>query len=442
MRSILRDRDPTRPLVLTNACLPNSVIGEALSGDRSSLVSKVIIEVVQGQFHRIEKDNTPTTSEDEAKDFVDLEGRMILPRLVDCHTHLDKGHILPRTPMANGTFGTALSTVKADREASWNADDVRQRMEFGLKSAFHHGTGAIRTHLDSHPGQLEISWPVLEALRNEWAGRIDLQAAALIPIEMVGNTEHFDRLCSVVAKADGALGAVAYPCDSLVSHVEQLFVAAKDRGLRLDFHADETLDPGARALEVIADATLRHGYGDRVLVGHCCSLAQLSPPDAARIIGKCAEGGLSVVSLPMCNLYLQDRQDPARTPRLRGVTALKELAHAGVNTAVASDNTRDPFFAYGDLDMLETFREATRILQLDHPHGDWISAATHRAARAMGLAGHGRLDVGGSADCIIFEGRAWHEVLSRPESNRIVLKAGRPNETTLPDYRELDPLVK
>ena len=40
----------------------------------------------------------------------------------------------------------------------------------------------------------------------------------------------------------------------------------------------------------------------------------------------------------------------------------------------ASDNTRDPFFAYGDLDLIEVFCEATRIAHLDHGEGDWLRA--------------------------------------------------------------------
>ena len=35
--------------------------------------------------------------------------------------------------------------------------------------------------------------------------------------------------------------------------------------------------------------------------------------------------------------------------------ALHELRQGGVPVAIASDNVRDQFYAYGDLDMLEVF---------------------------------------------------------------------------------------
>ena len=82
----------------------------------------------------------------------------------------------------------------------------------------------------------------------------------------------------------------------------------------------------------------------------------------------------------MCNMYLQDRS-AGRTPRWRGVTPLHELKAAGVPVMVACDNTRDPFYAYGDLDMLEVLREATRILHLDHAGTDWPRAVTRDAGR-------------------------------------------------------------
>jgi cytosine/creatinine deaminase len=146
-----------------------------------------------------------------------------------------------------------------------------------------------------------------------------------------------------------------------------------------------------------------------------------------------------VVSLPMCNIYLQDRT-PGRTPRQRGVTLLHELKAAGVEVVLASDNTRDPFHAYGDLDMLEVFREATRIAHLDHPVDDWPCAIASTPASVMGVDA-GRLSPGAEADLVLFRARNWTELLSRPQSDRIVLRAGRAIDMALPDYRELDPRI-
>ncbi|TIP53606.1 MAG: cytosine deaminase, partial [Mesorhizobium sp.] len=92
-------------------------------------------------------------------DAIDLAGRIVLPCFVDCHTHIDKGHIWPRKPNPDGTFMGALNATGADRTARWSAEDVARRMDFSLRSAYAHGTKAVRTHLDSVPPQEEISWP-------------------------------------------------------------------------------------------------------------------------------------------------------------------------------------------------------------------------------------------------------------------------------------------
>jgi len=142
----------------------------------------------------------------------------------------------------------------------------------------------------------------------------------------------------------------------------------------------------------------------------------------------------------MCNMYLQDRGDRT-TPRWRGVAPLHELEAAGAATMVASDNTRDPFYAYGDLDLIEVFREATRILHFDHSQTPWLRAVAATPAAVMGLAGHGTVAPGRPADLVLTRARSLNELLSRPQSDRVVLVAGQPIDTTLPDYRELDALL-
>jgi cytosine deaminase len=142
-------------------------------------------------------------------------------------------------------------------------------------------------------------------------------------------------------------------------------------------------NPDSNALEWIADATIRFDWQGRVTVGHCCSLACRSLVAPERTIARVAAAGIAVVSLPMCNMYLQDRRQSGRTPRWRGVTLLHELAAAGVSVAIGSDNTRDPFHAYGDLDPVEVFAQAVRIAQLDSPLNGWARAIT--VTRASGL---------------------------------------------------------
>lgn len=91
---------------------------------------------------------------------------------------------------------------------------------------------------------------------------------------------------------------------------------------------EESGDPAAAALSAVARAALRPRYEARVVRGHCCSLA------------------------------LQDDSAHGRTPQWRELTRMQKLRAAGVRVAVAGDNCRDPFYGYGDHDMLDTFAKA------------------------------------------------------------------------------------
>jgi len=375
---------------------------------------------------------------------VDLRGGIALPRFIDVHTHIDKGHIWPRRSNPDGTHAGARAAVAADREAHWSAGDVRTRMDFSLRCAFAHGTGALRTHLDSLGKQAAISWPVFAEARERWKARIALQAVALFPIDLAVDDEpQFRALAETVARHGGILGGITFlneaPNPKLELALDRLFGMAMAHGLDLDLHVDESGSPDARSLERIAAAARRHRFKGRIVAGHCCSLSLAADEDRARVIEVLMEARIAVVSLPMCNMYLQDRA-AGRTPRWRGVAPLHELDAAGVTVMVASDNTRDPFYAYGDLDMLEVFREATRILHLDHSDRPWLRLLGAASAEVMGLPQQGMIADGQSADLVLTSARTLPELLSRPQSDRVVLVAGRAIDTTLPDYRELDPL--
>jgi len=422
---------------LANARVPVCLVADAprLRAEDDGLAPCDIVV----EKERIAAIDAPTAGNDGLPRF-DLEAGIVLPRLVDVHTHIDKGQIWQRAQNPDGTHMGARMAVMADRERNWSREDVAKRMDFALRCAFAHGTGALRTHIDSYPAQAPISWPLFAEMREHWKGRIALQAVSLCPIDVANDEPVFRDLVNTVTKHGGILGGLTFmgeaPNAKTDAMLDRIFEAAAANGLDLDFHVDESDSPKARSLGQIADAALRHKFKGRIVAGHCCSLALADDNERVAIIAKVAEARIAVVSLPMCNMYLQDRV-AGRTPRWRGVAPLHELAAAGVTVMVASDNTRDPFYAYGDLDMLEVYREATRILHFDHSQRPWLKTVAATPGEVMGLP-NGRMAVGAPAGLVLTRARTVNELLSRPQVDRMVLCAGEQVERAPPDYRELD----
>ncbi len=278
---------------------------------------------------------------------------------------------------------------------------------------------------------------MFKRLRTEWAGRIALQGVSLVPLEAYA-TPFAEDMADVVAEAGGLLGGAGALQPDAPALIRRVFDLAVDRNLDIDLHVDETGDPAAHTLRRIAQEAIARGYQGRVTCGHCCSLAVQDPASASETIALVADAGITVVSLPMVNLYLQGRR--AGTPGWRGITLVQELRAAGVRVVIASDNTRDPFYGFGDLDLCEVFREAVRIGHLDMPVGDWPAAVTALPAAAMGVQ-YG-LRAGNPADLVLFTARSYSELLSRPQADRVVVRAGRAVSTMPPAYSELDALLQ
>ena len=396
----------------------------------------VDLEVRGGAIARI----TPTGQTDlNEQPVINLKQGLIWPCFVDMHTHLDKGHIWPRCPNPDGTFMGALKTVRQDHH-NWQHDELYQRIEFGLKCSYAHGTQAIRTHLDSFGPLGATNFKVFDQLRRQWSDRLTLQAVCLVSLDYFLTPEG-EPLAQLVAEFGGVLGGVAYTNPELVSQVDQVFTLAKRYGLDLDFHTDESLNPEDMTLRYVAEAALRHDFQGAITCGHCCSLSVQSPETVEQTLSLVKAANISIVSLPMCNLYLQDRQ-PDCTPRYRGVTILHELHQQGIPVALASDNCRDPFYAYGDHDGLDVFKQSVRIGHLDRPFSHWPLSLTGRPGQLMGLNNLGTLAPGLPANIICFKARSLNELVARAQCDRIVIRQGQQIDTTLPDYCELDPWVQ
>ena len=416
------------------------------------------LEISAGQIAQILAASSPIPANLPS---VDLRQGQVWPCFVDLHTHLDKGHIWPRRPNPDGSFDSALTAAQSDYEA-WSAEDLYRRMEFGLKCAYAHGSSAIRTHLDIFGERSTTSLEVFSTLRREWADRVTMQAAALVTLDIY-LTPAGEKLADQMAAVNGCLGGLPMMGADLDTQLDRLFALAQERQLNLDFHTDESGNPSDITLRYVAEAALRHNFTGQIVCGHCCSLAVQSAEQVLATLRSVKQAKIGIVSLPMCNLYLQDRNQSAsaqftqailgerladlrqfttQTPRWRGVTLVHELKQFGVPVAFASDNCRDPFYAYGDHDGYEVFSQAVRIAQLDAPHSNWCQSVTTIPADLMGLPTQGRIGVGLPADLILFKARSFSELLARTQADRRVLRLGKLIDSRLPDYAELDDLMQ
>lgn len=439
MRDIPTDWRGT--LTLSEATVPAGLIApdSGIDIDRDGFAC-VDMDLAHGRISAVRPHNPSSTGTHQ----VALRRRMLWPTLRDLHTHLDKGHIWRRAPNTDGTHATAAATVARDRRANWSAEDVATRFEFALRCGWAHGTSAIRTHLDSYElAQARISWGVFETLRTRWVGRMDLQGVCMTRVDAYAGADGA-ALVDLTERAQGVLGGILRivpPADpeAIDHYLDVLFAHARTRGLDIDLHIDETGDPAASGLRRVAQAALRNRFAGRVTCGHCCALSVQPEAVMRETIAMVRDANVTIVTLPMVNLYLQDRGQ-GRTPRWRGITPVQELQAAGIDVVAASDNCRDPFYMFGDLDMLETFREFVRIGQLDGTVGQWVNNVTTLPARVMGHGGASRLVPGAPADFIVFNARTADELLARPQSDRIVLRDGMAIDTTLPPYSMLDGL--
>ena len=368
------------------------------------------------------------------------------PTFADLHTHLDKAHIIPRAANPGGTLDVARSSTRADTIARWRAEDVEARFEFALKTAYAHGTSAIRTHIDCFAeGQATISFGVFQRLRERWAGRIELQAVSLVSPDLYQDVANA-AVIDVVADTGGKLGGIVYRLSEnedpaiLDRRLEHLFALAESRGLDVDLHVDENGSSASTTLLQIASLVLRTKFKGSVVCGHCCSLSVIDDAIAVRTIELVREAGITIVSLPLVNQFLQGRR-PGATPRWRGIPLLRELQSAGVTVALASDNCRDPYHAFGDHDLLEVLSSGIRMGHLEAAIGKWTAAVTKSPLHAMGLTQAGILKPGATADLIIFRGRTFSEMFARHQGDRVVIRNGNSIDTTPPDFRSLDYLM-
>jgi cytosine deaminase len=354
----------------------------------------------------------------QAANVWDLQGRVVLPGLVDAHTHLDKTYSTIENQ--SGTLGEALDVWRRVKPSRSRAA-VQAAARRALRAAVANGVTAMRSHVDTEePGDLGALEALLE-LRAEAHGVIDLQLVALG--EAGGNAASRATIAQALALGADVVGGAPALCADPRRDIDAAFALAERHGTPLDLHIDETEDPASFTLEYLAEQTIRRGWQGRVTAGHCCALAFMDEAAAARVMDKVAEAQLHIVTLPSCNLVLMGRQ---RHPPPRGITRVGELLARGVNVCAASDNVRDPFNPFGSYDPLQIANLNAHAAHMSGAGGlaASLEMVTTRAARALALADYG-LAPGRAADLVVLDCRELPEAVLSPPPRLATFKAGR-----------------
>lgn len=353
----------------------------------------------------------------------DLAGFLLLPGLVEPHVHLDKifsapTEVLPRAQPLTG-LPDAIGRQEASASTHQARDEVEARAERALRTYLAHGTTAVRCHVGCGRRLDTESLAAVLTVRERMRGLIDVQIVADIGWPQgTPWRQHVRHLRAALdAGADLVGGYPSLEADPEVA-LEACLDVARERGCGVDFHLDESMDPDEQTVRRLAELVRSEPLTGTATASHCVALGCAEPADQRAISAEIAAAGISVITNPMTNLYLQDR--PAA--QLRGLTAIQALAEANVTLAAGSDNVQDAFNPVGRCDPLEVASLLVTAAQCEV--ADAFAMVSTSARTALGLPPAGPR-IGAVADLLAIRCDSVTAAVASAPADRIVFTAGR-----------------
>ena len=340
-------------------------------------------------------------------------GALLLPGLVEGHTHLDKtmwgmdwyrNEVGPRLidkidnerafRAASGHDAGAQSLALARAFLALGATCVRTHVDVDTQAGLRHVEGVLRTRA---------------ALREVQR----MQVVAFPQSGLLGRPGTAELLDAALAAGADVLGGLD-PCaidGDPVRSLDTLFAIAERRGAPLDIHLHEPGAMGAFSLGLILERTAALGLQGRVAVSHGFCLGEVPETECRALLERMARLGVALVT---------------SAPPSRPVPPLKMCLEAGVAVAGGNDGIRDAWSPYGSPDMLERamFIGLRYNLRRDDEIALALDCVTRGGAQACGFADHG-LASGCRADLMLVDAQTVaHAVVARP-ARRLVVSGGR-----------------
>ena len=339
-------------------------------------------------------------------------GALVIPGLVDCHTHLAFGgwraeefeqRILGRSYLEIAAAGGGIASTVAKTRAA-TTGELRRRAESHLAAMAELGVTTVEAK-SGYGLSTEHELRLLEVYRDLAGGgqRIvpTLLAAHVVPPDYREHREMYLRLVTDEIIPQAATRGLARFCDVFVE--EKAFSVEEGRrvlkaglavGLRPKMHADQITNTGGAELAAEVGAISADHLEKVSDEGIRCLRAS----------------GTVAVSLPFASLYLNVGPMPAR-----------RLIEAGVPVAVATDfnpGTAPSYHLPMALTLACTMQRMTPA--------EALKGATQIAARAIGLEREvGTLEPGKSADFAVIDAPSVEQWLYQLRANACVRTVAR-----------------
>lgn len=337
----------------------------------------------------------------------DAGGRLVVPGLVDCHTHLAFGgwrseefelRILGKSYLEIAAAGGGIASTVAQTRAA-DTPALLDRCKGHLAGMAELGITTVEAK-SGYGLSLEQELRLLGIYQELGGGpqRVvpTLLAAHVVPADYRDRrTAYVDLVAEDIIPRVGAAGLARF-CDVFVeesafsvAEARRILLAGRRHGLRPKLHADQ-LSSGSGAELAAEVGAVSADHLERISDGGIAALAA---------------AGVVAVSLPFASLYLNAAPLPAR-----------RLLTAGAAVAVATDFNPGSAPSY-HLPMAMTL---ACTLQRMTP-AEVLNGATIVAARAVGLEEEvGSLEAGKSADFAILDADSVEQWLYHLRANACV----------------------
>lgn len=343
----------------------------------------------------------------------DAGGALVLPGLVEAHTHLDKS-LWGMGWRPNDAGPSLLDKIDNERKLKreLNIDPARQSARQAAVSSAN-GSTHIRSHVDVDTDHGLWGIEGVMATRDTWREVVDIELVAFPQSGLMrrpGTLELMDAALAAGAEIVGGIDPCGIDRDPK-GQLDAVFALCQKHGKPLDIHLHEPGEMGAFSMDLIFERTRALGMQGQVVISHAFCLGS---PDRALVdplIDAIAALDIGIMTTASAS---------------RPVPAVKPLLERGIRVCSGSDGIRDTWGPYGTADMLEramliglrnNFRRDEEVELAFH-------ACTQGGADVMQIADYG-FAVGKAGDLVVVAGEAiTHAIVAHPP-RKLVVKRGR-----------------